>query len=183
MKTEDSKIPIQEKYADLSRKSLIRVQYSCSGNSSTLEESDFISYRKGLVEDLPEIANLLNASNLPISDIVPGKQHFVVAEIDHKIIGCVGFEAYERSGLFRSLAVSLDYRNLNIAHSLIEKVLLLGQEHGIQEFYLLTSTACSFFEKLGWKNINRDVVPEEIKSTAEFTSICPCTAICMSYTL
>jgi amino-acid N-acetyltransferase len=183
MKADDSKIPIQEKYAELAKISLIRVQYSCSGNSSTLEESDFISYRKGLVEDLPEIANLLNASNLPNSDIVPGKQNFVVAEIDNKIIGCGGFEAYEETGLFRSLAVSPDYRNLNIAHSIIEKVIMSGQEQGIKEYYLLTTTAGSFFGKLGWKSINRDLVPEEIKSTTEFTSICPSTASCMKYTL
>lgn len=183
MKAEDSKIPLQEKYADLAKKSLIRVQYSCSGNSSTVEESDFISYRKGMDEDLPEIATLLAGNNLPISDILPGKQHFIVAEIDHKIIGCVGFEGYDKSGLLRSLVVSQDYRNLNIAHILIEKILLLGKEQGIQEFYLLTTTAGSFFEKLGWKNINRFQVSEEIKSTAEFSSLCPSVASCMSFTL
>ena len=180
MKTEDSKILIQEKYADLAKKSLIRVQYSCSGNSSTLEESDYINYRKGLVDDLSEIADLLAGNNLPYLDIVPGKQNFVVAEIDHKIIGCVGFEGYEESGLLRSLAVCQNHRNLNIAHVLIEKILMLGQEQGIQEFYLLTTTACNFFSKLGWKSINRDHASEGIKSTTEFTSICPSVAVCMS---
>lgn len=41
MKTEDLKLIVREKYADIAKNSLIRVQYSCSGNSSCCEESDF----------------------------------------------------------------------------------------------------------------------------------------------
>ena len=183
MKADDSILSIQEKYADIAKRSLIRVQYSCSGNSSGFEESDLITYRTGSVEDLPEIIKLLGECELPYSDIVPGNQNFVVAEIDNTLIGCAGFEVYQENGLFRSLAVSPDYRNLKIAHFLIEKSLLLGQEQGIQEFYLLTTTAGSFFDKLGWEVINRNQVPGKIENTSEFTSICPSAAICMKYQL
>lgn len=94
-----------EAYAQLAKNSLVRVQYGCSGNSSPFETTDFISYGSAGAEDLPAIIQLLEVSGLPHSDIVPGKQQFVVAEIDQKIIGCVGYEAYSRNGLFRSLAV------------------------------------------------------------------------------
>ena len=183
MIADNSKLSIQEKYAEIAKKSLIRIQYSCSGNSSGFEESNTINYRTGTVEDLPKIVNLLDECNLPYSDIAPEKQIFVVAEIDDTIIGCAGFEFYQENGLFRSLAVSPDYRNLKIAHYLIEKSLLLGKEQGIQEFFLLTTTAGSFFDKLGWEVINRNQVPEKIGNTSEFTSICPSAAICMKYQL
>ena len=42
--------------------------------------------RSAVLEDLPAIIQLLEASGLPHSDIVPGKQQFVVAEIDQKMV-------------------------------------------------------------------------------------------------
>ena len=183
MKEEDSKLSIQEKYAELAKKSLIRVQYSCSGNSTGYEESDFIVFREGIIEDLPNIAELLSGSNLPYSDILPGKQNFIVAEIDHKIIGCAGFETYGKVGLFRSLAVDLKYRNLETGKLLTGKVIELALDKGIQKLYLLTTTAEGFFLKQGWVVTDRNDVPKDITRSTEFASICPSTAICMMYTI
>jgi amino-acid N-acetyltransferase len=172
-----------EEYAELARKSLVRTQYSCSGNSTSLEESDFISYRTATVEELPAIIQLLDECKLPHSDIVPEKQHFIVAEIDRKIIGCAGYEAYNQNGLFRSLAVKPLYRNMSIAQTMIDYIFALAKEQGIKEFFLLTTTADKFFGKLGWEIINRNDVPENIGSTTEFSSICPSVAICMKHPL
>jgi len=47
---------------------------------------------------------------------------------------------------------------------------------------LLTTTADGFFQKQGWKVIHRNEVPEKIKTSTEFASICPSTAICMKFT-
>jgi amino-acid N-acetyltransferase len=172
-----------EEYTDLARKSLVRTQYSCSGNSTSLEESDFISYRTASVEDIPAIIQLLDECKLPHSDIMPGKQQFIVAEIDQRIIGCVGYEAYDQNGLFRSLAVKPLYQNMSIAHTMIDNIFALAQEQGIREFFLLTTTADKLFGKLGWEIINRNDVPESIGSTTEFSSICPSVAICMKHQL
>lgn len=172
-----------EHYTELARKSLVRTQYSCSGNSTSLEESDFISYRTSTVEELPAIIQLLDECKLPHSDIMPGKQQFVIAEIDQKIIGCAGYEAYNQNGLFRSLAVKPLYRGMMIAHTMIDNIFTLAQEQGIKEFFLLTTTADKLFGKLGWEIINRNDVPENIGSTTEFSSICPSVAICMKHQL
>lgn len=172
-----------EHYTELARKSLVRTQYSCSGNSTSLEESDFISYRTSTVEELPAIIQLLDECKLPHSDIMPGKQQFVIAEIDQKIIGCAGYEAYNQNGLFRSLAVKPLYRGMMIAHTMIDNIFTLAQEQGIKELFLLTTTADKLFGKLGWEIINRNDVPENIGSTTEFSSICPSVAICMKHQL
>jgi amino-acid N-acetyltransferase len=180
---EDSNKSRIEAYAQLAKNSLVRVQYGCSGNSSPLETTDFISYRSAGVEDLPAIIQLLEVSGLPHSDIVPGKQQFVVAEIDQKIIGCAGYEAYSRNGLFRSLAVGPLYRNMGIARTMTEKIIALAQAQGIKEFFLLTTTAGKFFGNSGWEMINRNDVPEDIARTTEFLSICPSEALCMKHSL
>ncbi len=41
MKSEDLKLIVREKYAEIAKKSLVQVQYSCCGNSSCCDESDF----------------------------------------------------------------------------------------------------------------------------------------------
>ncbi len=181
MKTDDSKPNLVEKYAELARKSLVQTQYSCSGNSTPVEGSDFVSYRPAIDEDIPEIIHLLAECKLPHSHIASGKQHFVVAEIDSKIIGCGGLEAYNESGLFRSLTVKPLYRNMKIGQHLIDTIFVQAQELGITKLYLLTTTADKLFAKLGWETINRNDVPEEIGNTDEFSSICPSVAICMKH--
>ncbi len=42
MQTEESKQTQKDKYAEISKKSLVRVQYSCSGNDNGIDEEEFI---------------------------------------------------------------------------------------------------------------------------------------------
>ena len=42
MQTEESKQTQKDKYAELTKKSLVRVQYSCSGNDNGIEEEEYI---------------------------------------------------------------------------------------------------------------------------------------------
>ena len=145
--------------------------------------SKTIKHRIPANEDLPVIISLLSECSLPISDIEPGKQSFIVAEDEGKMIGCAGLEIYGQIALFRSLAVKSDYRNLNIGKLLTNEVIALGRKKSIGEFYLLTNTAEGFFKKQGWNVTDRNEVPPGITRSSEFASICPSTAICMKYTL
>lgn len=142
-----------------------------------------IQFRIPITEDFTLIQQLLMVSNLPFSDIDPANQHFMIAEYDGEMIGCVGFEAYGQDGLFRSLAVNPDYRNLGIGKLLTDKMMELARGRGILKFYLLTTTAEAFFTKHGWNVTDRDHVPVAISNTTEFKSICPSTATTMMYYL
>jgi len=42
METEEENNSIHEKYAELSKKSLVRVQYSCSGIDNGIDEEEYI---------------------------------------------------------------------------------------------------------------------------------------------
>jgi N-acetylglutamate synthase-like GNAT family acetyltransferase len=145
-------------------------------------DSKVINYRFPSTIDFRAIINLLSEFKLPIQDIEPDRQSFILAEHDGKIIGCAGFEAYGEAALFRSLAVNSEYRNLKIGKLLTGKVMALAHEKGIHEFYLLTNTADGFFQKQGWKKTDRKEVPTDIAKSSEFASICPSTAICMKFT-
>ncbi|MGH7620943.1 MAG: arsenic resistance N-acetyltransferase ArsN2, partial [Gemmatimonadaceae bacterium] len=51
---------------------------------------------------------------------------------------------------------------------------------GIDELYLLTTTAERFFAELGFRTIDRADVPASVRGSVEFTSACPDTAVAMN---
>jgi amino-acid N-acetyltransferase len=48
---------------------------------------------------------------------------------------------------------------------------------------LLTQTAEPFFARLGYSVVDRVYVPDEVKASAEFRSLCPAAATCMTKSL
>ena len=146
-------------------------------------DSKKFQFRTPFKEDFELIRQLLSECNLPFSDIDPSKQYFIIAENDGKMIGCCGVEIYGDNVLFRSLAVSPDYRSLGIGRMLTDKIIKTAPEKGIQKLYLLTTTAGDFFKKQGWNETDRKNVPLEIGNTNEFMTLCPSMATCMMYSL
>jgi amino-acid N-acetyltransferase len=53
------------------------------------------------------------------------------------------------------------------------------KESGINCLYLLTTTAKAFFDKQGYCSIKREETPQAVKQTAEFSSLCPSSAVVM----
>jgi amino-acid N-acetyltransferase len=50
---------------------------------------------------------------------------------------------------------------------------------GIEEVYLLTTTAEKYFPRFGFNRTARSAVPEAVKASAEFQGACPDTAVVM----
>ena len=188
---------LKEKYSELGQQSLIKVQYSCSGFGTDVNESDGyipivpedvrtisrLEYLEAEMDDVEAIIGLLKNNQLPTSDLGSGKRLFFVARSDKKVIGCVALEFYGTSGLLRSLAVSPSFRKNGVARKLLEKVLTESRNRGISQLFLLTTTAEKFFSNNNWSIIERSTVPQEVAQSTEFSSVCPSSAICMSYRL
>jgi len=54
-----------------------------------------------------------------------------------------------------------------------------AREDGIDEVYLLTTTAEKYFPRFGFARTTRAAVPETVKESAEFRGACPDTAVVM----
>lgn len=130
--------------------------------------------------DLTAIKKILQDSNLPVVDIVFGKQDFLVAWVDSEIVGSIALERYEKNAILRSFAVKEAFRNQKIGELLYKNVISYCKENGIEQLYLLTTTPDQYFKKLGWEVIDRTEVPEEISLSTEFSSVCPSISICMN---
>jgi amino-acid N-acetyltransferase len=67
-----------------------------------------------------------------------------------------------------------------VAKALYARILAHAHLQGVGELFLLTNTAEGFFSKIGFHKTIRDSVPESIKTTKEFQSLCPSTTVCMA---
>ena len=54
-----------------------------------------------------------------------------------------------------------------------------AEQAGLEAVYLLTTTAAGYFPKLGFVPVERAAVPEEIRASGEFSSVCPSSAVVM----
>ena len=192
MSEEEQKKSLLEEYTELSKNSLIKVQFSCGGNSSCIDEPEDVpivpetltleipvSYKMADEENIEAILVLLKTNNLPVSDFGYGKRIFLVALSEGKTIGCVAVEVYETDGLLRSLAVKSDFRGKGIGQKLVAEAETWSRDYGLKKLYLLTTTAAGFFPKMSWSKTDRQAVPKNIALSIEFSSICPSTAVCM----
>jgi amino-acid N-acetyltransferase len=89
-------------------------------------------------------------------------------------------ERFGARALLRSLAVAPSYQQRGMGHQLVARVEREAQASDVEQLVLLTETAEKFFRAIGYQVIDRRHVPDEIKRSAEFRSLCPASAVCMS---
>ena len=65
------------------------------------------------------------------------------------------------------------------ATALVARAERHARERGARRIYLLTTTAADFFARLGYKRVEREQAPGSIRSTGEFSSLCPVTSVLM----
>lgn len=89
-------------------------------------------------------------------------------------------ERFGSRALLRSLAVAPSSQQRGIGRQLVARLEREAESDDVEQLVLLTETAEKFFRAIGYQVIERRHVPEEIKRSAEFRSLCPASAICMS---
>jgi amino-acid N-acetyltransferase len=135
--------------------------------------------RNAIGADFPEVEKLLTANKLPVEGVKENFSSFLVAEDAGTIAGAVGMERYGSTALLRSAVVSAASRGTGVGQQLVERLLQRANEEGIDELYLLTTTAEKYFPRFGFTTTTRAAVPESVKSSAEFRGACPDTAVVM----
>jgi len=139
-----------------------------------------ITYSLAMVSDLPAIRTLLAVCGLPIEGMELLTDNCIVAKVNSKVVGTITLEPYERSGLFRSLAVAPDCRSRSLGRSLCARIVSHARLLGVEQLYLLTSNAERYFAAMGFKRIERSEAPTQIQATSQFRSLCPKSAVCMA---
>ena len=135
--------------------------------------------RNATNSDFPAVEQLLLSSRLPTEGVRENFSGFIVAEEAGTIAGAIGLERYGSAALLRSAVVSPGNRGAGLGRQLVESLLQRAREDGIDEVYLLTTTAEKYFPRFGFARTTRTAVPETVKESAEFRGACPDTAVVM----
>lgn len=137
--------------------------------------------RKATAADRDAILSLLQDASLPTQDLkdTDAVQFWVAADHD-RVVGVVGLERYAETGLLRSLVVAREARKRGIGLALVQAIENEAADEGLRQLVLLTQTAQPFFERIGYSVIARDAAPDEVRQSAEFRSVCPASATCMT---
>ncbi len=129
--------------------------------------------------DLPLIAEALAAEGLPVADLPGATLFFVFRESGGGIIGFAGLECFGDAGLLRSLVVFPPARAQAHGSAIVAWIVEEARRRGIGTLYLLTTSAAGFFAKLGFRQLERSAVPASVAASAEFTRLCPASAVCL----
>jgi amino-acid N-acetyltransferase len=142
------------------------------------------SIRRAQASDQTAVLQLLGGAGLPTADLasVPDLQLWV-AEIEGGLVGVIGLERFGTGALLRSLCVAPYYQRCGLGQELVARLERDAHAGGIERLVLLTETAEAFFRRLGYEIIDRTDVPAELKESAEFRSLCPASAVCLTKSL
>ncbi|MEX0735418.1 MAG: arsenic resistance N-acetyltransferase ArsN2 [Steroidobacteraceae bacterium] len=126
------------------------------------------------------IIALLEGANLPTVDLTDGHlEHFFFLGARTAPFGLVGLEIHGRDALLRSLVVASDFRAAGAGSALVEHAEGYARTRSVDAIYLLTTTAEPFFAHRGYGRIEHGEAPASIRSTREYSDICPTSSALM----
>jgi protein-tyrosine-phosphatase/N-acetylglutamate synthase-like GNAT family acetyltransferase len=145
---------------------------------------DGISVGPPTASDLPAIETLVATSGLPkavVADRFPGA--YVVARRGGEVVGVAALEAHDDVALLRTVAMQPSERGKGTGLALVANRLAAAWTAGIDRVFLLTTTAPEFFRRFGFAEVDRASAPAGLRSSPEFTALCPSSATCMAVSI
>ena len=130
--------------------------------------------------DMRGICLLLERNGLPTSDLASSRPEFVVAHEGAQLIGAGALERFGAVALLRSVVVAADRRGTGLGRRIVHELEQRARASGIEELVLLTQTAAPFFERYGYRVIERGAAASAVQASEEFGSLCPVSSVCMT---
>lgn len=139
-----------------------------------------VKIRDASPADLAAVESLLAANDLPRDGVRGSFAGFLVADDEGVVVGAVGLETFDSAALLRSAVVAADHRGTGVGRQLVEQALERAEREGVDDVYLLTTTAEDYFPRFGFTRASRAAVPAALESSAEFQGACPESAVVMT---
>jgi len=129
------------------------------------------------------LVDLVTRSGLPTADLKPGVQRWWATHDGPRLVGVIAWEPAGTEALVRSFAVEADRRGRGVGTTLYQALERAARDEGLSRLVLLTETAEAFFRRQGYSEVDRSSLSPEVQATAEFTGLCPVSAVCLAKTL
>lgn len=126
-------------------------------------------------EDHTEIVRLLQEAKVNAAGVDKHSTRFLVVEKQEgeqvQIVGTAGVELYGKRALLRSLVLQSGAGNARAGVEVVRVLLAFVQEQQVSELYLSTRAPSLFFEQLGFSEIGRDALPDDIRDSEHLQGI------------
>lgn len=100
-----------------------------------------------------------------------------------RVVGAGGLEMLgpdpSAGGLIRSVVVDPALHGRGLGKQIYQRLEQDARDRDVVDLYLLTETAESFFEPLGYSLMARESAPAELQAVPQFASLCPASATVM----
>jgi len=123
---------------------------------------------KAQLSDIPEMQALVVSEvkegvilNRTEDEVANNIRSYVLAKVDNTIVGYAALHVHsKRLAEIRSLIVNSEYRGQNIGQKIVNFTLDEAKVLGVEEDVLVLTYLPAFFEKLGFKEIHKELIPE-----------------------
>ena len=135
----------------------------------TMEQTTAI--RPAASRDIDAILTILSVDEpdgfllpLSVAELTTQLPDFVVAVDDGQLVGVGRLKRFTESlGEVRTLKVAIEHRNRELGRALVRALLQRARDAGLEHVFALTNAnQITFFERLGFTIISKDVLPLKI---------------------
>jgi tRNA (cmo5U34)-methyltransferase len=127
----------------------------------------------------PRFKAMLQEFDLPTEGVEDEGHWFFLCGPNEEILGTAGLEVYHSVGLLRSVCIPKAHQGQGLGQFIVSRLEQEALRQGLKDLFLLTTAARDFFLRQGFSEITRSEVPQVIKQTQEFQSLCPDSAAVM----
>jgi HAD superfamily hydrolase (TIGR01457 family) len=140
-------------------------------------------FRSANADDAPGIEQLVSASGLNVAGTEQRLPTTIVCGDNGPLTATACVEDFGSAGLLRSVAVRDDLRGQGLGLLVVTAALHEARRRRIHDVALFTETAAPFFERLGFRRIDRSELPTSIQESAQAADECSASAAAMSLVL
>ncbi len=115
----------------------------------------------------PLALNLIVTDHLRPEGILEPDTKYWGAFLSNMLIGLIGLECEERSGLLRSALVKKQYRGMGIARRLMDTLLQAARDDGLEAVYLFSTEAGAYWMKQGFVPVDLNEAISKLKDTPQ----------------
>jgi len=127
------------------------------------------------------LAKVLAKAELATEDIdEPGRLFWRFENPDQVPLGFGGLEIHGKDALLRSVVTLPPAQGRGIGRGIVVALEVEATALGCRTMWLITTETMRFFERLGYAACDRAAVPEAIRGTRQFSSLCPASATVMT---
>jgi arsenate reductase len=140
----------------------------------------FLKHRAVAADDAG-LAGALAAEGLPVDDLSEaGRSFYIFSTLDGAPVGYGGLEFLGGHVLLRSITVLPAFRGKGLGRNIVPLLLYRAYREGARTAWLLTETAAPFFERIGFKAMDRQTAPVAVLTTRQAKNLCPTNATLLS---